>query len=103
MDRPCYELLQNNVPTAMMKLTLNSWPPGTEQIVRHNILAEYIQDTAAKTGVNEVAQYNTKVEHVSKEGDHWKVQTSTLQPGKLEKINKDWVSTQPLCISMTRD
>lgn len=87
---PCYELLQNNVPTAMMKLTLNSWPPGTEQIVRHNILAEYIQDTAAKTGVNEVAQYNTKVEHVSKERDHWKVQTSTLNPETLIETNRDW-------------
>jgi hypothetical protein len=64
--RPCYELLTNNVPTGLMKITLNSWPPGTEQNVRHNVLAEYIQDTAAKTGVNEVAQFNTKVEHVVK-------------------------------------
>ncbi|PMD40932.1 dimethylaniline monooxygenase [Hyaloscypha variabilis F] len=87
---PCYELLTNNVPTGLMKITLNSWPPGTEQNVRHNILAEYIQDTAAKTGVNEVAHFNTKVEHVVKEGGHWKVQTSTLDAGKLEKTNRDW-------------
>ncbi len=91
MPRPCYELLSNNIPTGLMKMTLNSWPPGTEQIVRHNILAEYIQDTAAKTGVDEVAQYNTKVEHVSKEGDHWKVRTSTLDGDKVEKITRDWV------------
>jgi cation diffusion facilitator CzcD-associated flavoprotein CzcO len=90
-NRPCYELLQNNVPTGLMKMTLNSWPPGTEQNVRHNVLAEYIQDTAAKTGVNDIAQYNTKVEHVSKEGNHWKVWTSTLDPGKLETRTRDWV------------
>jgi cation diffusion facilitator CzcD-associated flavoprotein CzcO len=79
-----------------MKITLNSWPLGTEQHVRHNVLAEYIQDTAAKTGVNEVAQFNTKVEHVVKEGDHWKVQTSTLDAGKLEKTSRDWVSIYSL-------
>jgi cation diffusion facilitator CzcD-associated flavoprotein CzcO len=90
--RPCYELLTNNVPTGLMKITLNSWPPGTEQNVKHNVLAEYIQDTAAKTGVNEVAHFNTKVEHVVKEGDHWKVQTSTFDAGKLEKTSRDWVS-----------
>jgi thioredoxin reductase len=75
-----------------MKLKLNSWPPGTEQNVRHNILAEYIQDTAAKTGVNEVAKYNTKVEKVSQGKDHWKIQTSTLDSGKTEKTTKNWVS-----------
>jgi cation diffusion facilitator CzcD-associated flavoprotein CzcO len=90
--RPCYELLRNNVPTGLMKLSINSWPPGTEPIVRHNVLAEYIQDTAAKAGVNEVAQYNTKVERVSKEQGHWKVQTSTLDAGEIEATTKDWVS-----------
>ena len=76
-----------------MKLKLNSWPPGTAQNVRHNILAEYIQDTAANTGVNEVAHYNTKVEHVSKERDHWKIQTSTLDVDTFQKTTSEWVST----------
>ncbi|TVY47036.1 Flavin-containing monooxygenase [Lachnellula occidentalis] len=87
---PCYELLSNNVPTGLMKTTLNSWPPGTEQIVRHNVLAEYIQDTAAKTGVEEVTQYNTKVERVEKRGGCWYVQTSTLDADTLEKKTRDW-------------
>jgi hypothetical protein len=75
-----------------MKVTLNSWPPGTEPIVKHNVLAEYIQDTASKTGVDEVAQFNTKVERLSKEGNIWKIQTSTLEPGQLEKNVRNWVS-----------
>jgi len=79
-----------------MKLTLSSWPPGTEPNVRHNILAGYIQDTAAKTGVNEVTRYNTKVEHVSKNGDYWKVQTSTLDGEELEKTTKDWVGNRKI-------
>lgn len=76
----------------MMKLKLNSWPPGTDLFVRHNVLADYIQDTAAKTGVDSITHFNTKVERVSKEHDHWKVRTSTLDTEKLEKTTKDWVS-----------
>lgn len=74
-------------------MSLNSWPPGTESTVRHNVLAEYIQDTAAKTGVNEIVQFNTAVEDVSKEGNYWKVRTSILEAEKHEKITKEWVST----------
>ncbi|TVY19863.1 Flavin-containing monooxygenase ustF2 [Lachnellula arida] len=87
---PCYELLSNNVPTGLMKTTLNSWPPGTEQIVRHNVLAEYIQDTAAKTGVEGITQYNTKVERVEKRGEYWDVRTLTLDADTLEKKTRDW-------------
>jgi len=75
-----------------MKLSLNSWPPGTEGNVRHNVLAEYIQDTAAKTGVNEIIQFNTAVEDVSKEGNYWKVRTCILEARKHEKTTKEWVS-----------
>ncbi|TVY45229.1 Flavin-containing monooxygenase [Lachnellula subtilissima] len=87
---PCYELLSNNVPTGLMKTTLNSWPPGTEQIVRHNVLAEYIQDTAAKTGVDGITRYNTRVDRVEKRGDYWEVRTTTLDPDTLEKKTRDW-------------
>lgn len=75
-----------------MKMTLNSWKEGTEQIVPHKVLAEYIQDTAAKTGVNEITHHNTKVERVFKEHKLWRVQTSTLDTEKKEKISRDWVS-----------
>jgi len=79
-----------------MKVTLNSWPPGTEAIVKHNVLAEYIQDTATKTGVDEVAQFNTKVESLSKEGEIWRIQTSTLEAGRFQKIIRHWVSDHPV-------
>ncbi|RMZ84051.1 hypothetical protein DV737_g1351, partial [Chaetothyriales sp. CBS 132003] len=60
---PCYETLTNNVATQFMELSINSWKPGTESFVRHNVLAEYIQDTAVKTGVHERIVYNTDVKH----------------------------------------
>ena len=90
--RPCYVGLSNNVPTGLMEMTLNSWKPGTPQTVRHNVLAEYIQDTSSKTGVDEITLYNTKVEHVSKEHGKWKLRASTLDPGKNENTTKDWVN-----------
>lgn len=74
-------------------MTLNAWPPGIPGTVRHNVLAKYIQDTAAKHGVDEVAQYNTKVEHVEKEGDHWNLRTSTLNLETLKNRTREWVSS----------
>jgi hypothetical protein len=55
-------------------------------------LLSIIQDTAEKSGVNEIAQFNTKVENVSKEDGHWKVRTSTLKNEDVEAKTRDWVS-----------
>lgn len=75
-----------------MTLTLNSWPAGTEQIVPHNILAEYIQNTAEKTGVNAVILFNTRVEQVYKEEGSWVIKTSSFEPIGDAHISRQWAS-----------
>ncbi|KAH6639041.1 dimethylaniline monooxygenase [Boeremia exigua] len=76
---PCYVGLKNNVATPLLETTLNKFPPGTEDFVSHSVLKDYIQNTAVKTEVADVTHYNTEVQNVSKVGDKWAVQTTTLQ------------------------
>jgi cation diffusion facilitator CzcD-associated flavoprotein CzcO len=78
-NRPCYIGLKNNVATRLLETTLNKFPPGTEDFVSHSVLKDYIQDTAAKTAVDALTQYNTDVRNVTKVGSKWAVQTSTLK------------------------
>ena len=90
-DRPAYETLTNNVATQFMQLSINSWPTGTLPFVRHNVLAEYIQDTAAKSGVHESTLYNTEVKKVVKDGNVWRVETSTWDAATRQTSAKTWV------------
>ncbi|KAF3038594.1 hypothetical protein E8E11_004474 [Didymella keratinophila] len=76
---PCYIGLKNNVATRLLETTLNKFPSGTDDFVSHSVLKDYIQDTAAKTAVDAVTQYNTDVRNVTKVGSNWTVQTSTLK------------------------
>ncbi len=76
---PCYAGLKNNVSTREMKVSLGSWPPGTEDFTTQNILEEYIQGIAEEHGVNAVTQYHTRVEEVRKQQDRWVVRTTTLR------------------------
>ncbi|KAJ9616523.1 hypothetical protein H2200_000242 [Cladophialophora chaetospira] len=78
---PCYAGLKNNVSTREMKVSLGSWPPGTEDFTTQNVLEEYIQGIAEEHGVNAVTQYYTRVEEVRKQQDRWIVRTTTLQKG----------------------
>lgn len=77
--RPCYVGLRNNVATRLLETTLNQFPPGTEDFVSHSVLKDYIQDTAAKTAVDAVTQYDTEVQSVAKRGEKWSVQTATFR------------------------
>lgn len=90
---PCYEGLSNNVSTRLMKLKINSWPPGTEDYVNHRVLNDYIQDTSQKTGVHSKTLYNTRVETIFKSGRLWKVQTSSLtrKEGAFHRVERDWI------------
>lgn len=91
---PCYEGLKNNVPTPLLEMTINNWKPGTEDTVSHDVLKDYIQDTAAKHDINSLTLYNTRVGEVVREGRLWRVGTSTLDvtaSGKVTKINRQWV------------
>ncbi|PKY01124.1 FAD/NAD(P)-binding domain-containing protein [Aspergillus campestris IBT 28561] len=69
----CYEGLKNNVPTPLLRLTFNAWPPGTPDFVSHQVIKEYIQDTAETGGSEEVTIYGAKVTRVCKVGPVWRV------------------------------
>lgn len=79
-------------------MTINSWKPDTPEIVNHSVLKAYIQDTAAKEGIDAVTLYNTRVENAIKQGEKWRIETTTLsnsESGKLAKIARTWVSLTP--------
>jgi ACS family pantothenate transporter-like MFS transporter len=66
------------VSTRLLETTLNPFPLGTGDYVSHDVLKDYIQDTALKTGVDKVIHYNTEVTEVWKCGNSWIVDTVTL-------------------------
>ncbi len=74
-------------------MKLNPWKPGTPPIVNHSILAEYIQDTASRCGLNTCTLYNTRVERASKVKNKWRLQTTSLNTHELikNKETKLWV------------
>ncbi|KAI9738410.1 MAG: hypothetical protein M1834_008913 [Cirrosporium novae-zelandiae] len=85
---PCYASLMNNISTPLLQLKVNSFPPKTPDYVNHKVLEEYIQDTAQKTGVDELILYNTNVDNAEKEDGKWWLSTSTLKSGK--KVAQNW-------------
>ncbi|KAL8793243.1 MAG: hypothetical protein Q9195_004179 [Heterodermia aff. obscurata] len=89
---PCYDGLTNNVSTRMLKLQLNSWPPGTVDYVNHRVINDYIRDTSEKVGVNERTLYNTKVEKIEKSGAKWRFKTTTLSHDRRgpKKLDRSW-------------
>jgi cation diffusion facilitator CzcD-associated flavoprotein CzcO len=79
----------------LLETTLNKFPTGTEDFVSHQVLKDYIQDTAAKMKVDEITQYNTEVKDVTKNGEKWTVKTTSLQlaeNGETLRANKVSVS-----------
>ncbi|ORY68280.1 uncharacterized protein BCR38DRAFT_463832 [Pseudomassariella vexata] len=80
---PCYKGLRNNVPTSLMRSTLMSWSPGTEEFVSQDLIEKYIQDLALHTGVQEHILYDMSVESVAKSTNSsapkWTIRTRTLR------------------------
>ena len=64
-------------------MTCQAWKPGTEEFVPHNVLADYIQDSAEANGVLDSILFNTRVDKVEKVGSKWEVATSNLVSGDL--------------------
>jgi hypothetical protein len=81
------------VSTRLLETTLNQFPPGTEDYVTHEVLCDYIQATAASTGVHEMTLYDTDVRNVTKSGKSWTVETATLQTDKNGALKRN-VSSQ---------
>ncbi|OAL46803.1 dimethylaniline monooxygenase [Pyrenochaeta sp. DS3sAY3a] len=72
----------NNVGTRLLETTLNQFPVGTEDFVTHDVLGDYIQDTATKTGVHSITKYDTEVKNVVKKDGKWIVEIVTLESGE---------------------
>ncbi|TIA02014.1 dimethylaniline monooxygenase [Aureobasidium pullulans] len=82
---PCYIGLHNNVSTPEMKLRAHDWPPQTPDFVTHDVLATYIQDTAAANDVLSNISFRTRVDKAEKKGNKWEVQSSRLVDGEIER------------------
>lgn len=66
---PCYAGLKNNVPTELMISSLGPWPQDTTTHVSQRKIEEYIQALALDSGVNKIAEYDTRVEEIKKSPD----------------------------------
>lgn len=84
-------------------MSLNPWRPNTESFVKHGILADYIQDTAAKRGITEKIVFNTKVEHAHKENGIWLVGTRTWDNATEATTERTWVRRLDLTAHMARE
>ncbi|THY11034.1 dimethylaniline monooxygenase [Aureobasidium pullulans] len=87
---PCYIGLHNNVSTPEMKLRTHEWPPQTPDFVTHDVLATYIQDTAAANDVLSNIKFRTRVDKVEKRERKWEVQSSKLVDGEIERAVQDF-------------
>lgn len=83
---PCYSGLKNNIPTSLMVSSLDNWPEGTLSNVSQKILEEYIQALSANHGVDNIAEYSTRVEEIKKspDGRGWVVRTLKLNQADKE-------------------
>jgi ACS family pantothenate transporter-like MFS transporter len=87
------------VSTRLLETTLNRFPAGTEDFVSHQVLRDYIQDTATKTRVDEITQYDTEVRKVTKTGEKWIVETTTLHTDDNREVSK--LRKAPVSLSKT--
>ncbi|KAI5263836.1 dimethylaniline monooxygenase [Aureobasidium subglaciale] len=81
---PCYQGLHNNVSTPEMKLRTHDWKPDTPDFVTHDVLAIYIQDTAAANDVLFNVSFRTRVNKVEKKGGKWEINVSKLVDDRIE-------------------
>ncbi|KAG9603549.1 FAD/NAD(P)-binding domain-containing protein, partial [Aureobasidium melanogenum] len=86
---PCYQGLHNNVSTPEMKLRTHDWKPDTPDFVPHDVLATYIQDTAAANNILPLVSFRTRVTKVEKKEKKWEVSIAKLidEDGEKEVQN----------------
>jgi hypothetical protein len=68
-----------------MKLRTHDWKPDTPDFVTHDVLATYIQDTAALNDILPSISFRTRVNKVEKRDKKWEVSTSRLVDEAGEK------------------
>lgn len=80
---PCYAGLKNNVSTHEMEMQCHRWEEGTEEFVSQSVIAKYVQDAAVANGILGDVRLNARVESIEKQGNKWRVETSTLEETAL--------------------
>jgi hypothetical protein len=68
-----------------MKLRTHDWKANTPDFVPHDVLATYIQDTAASNDILPSISFRTSVNKVEKRDTKWEVSTSKLVEEAGEK------------------
>ena len=68
-----------------MKLRTHDWKPDTPDFVTHDVLATYIQDTAAANDILSNISFRTRVNKIEKKEAKWEVSTSKLVEEAGEK------------------
>jgi hypothetical protein len=68
-----------------MKLRTHDWKPDTPDFVTHDVLATYIQDTAASNDILSAIFFHTRVNKVEKRNTKWEVSISRLVEEAGEK------------------
>lgn len=68
-----------------MKLRTHDWEPDTPDFVTHDVLATYIQDTAAANDILPNISFRTRVNKIEKKEKKWEVSTSKLVEEAGEK------------------
>jgi hypothetical protein len=80
-----------------MKLRTHDWKPNTPDFVTHDVLATYIQDTAALNDILPSISFRTRVNKVEKRDKKWEVSTSRLVDEAGEKEIRNTVQVWPSC------
>ena len=76
--RPCYGVLKNNVSTIEMETTFQQWDDGTEEFIRHNLLADYIHNAAITNNILDCISFSTRVNHARKLATSWELEIAHL-------------------------
>lgn len=79
-----------------MKLRTHDWKPDTPDFVTHDVLATYVQDTAAANDILANISFRTRVNKVEKRGTRWEVSTSKLVEEAGEKEIRNIVQVSVL-------
>jgi cation diffusion facilitator CzcD-associated flavoprotein CzcO len=77
-----------------MKLRTHDWKLDTPDFVPHDVLATYIQDTAASNKVIPSILFHTRVNKVEKRENKWEVSTSKLVEEDGEKLIRSTVQVR---------
>lgn len=86
--RPCYEGLVTNVPIAMSEFKNQPWEHGTPDFVNHQLVKNYIQAAAPRSGPQTSYLYITRVERMWRRESKWQVQSTALERAANGNVKK---------------